>query len=174
MSGTPYKIFCRVMLSLSLSLVAGCTGLGYRLGSSLPPDIRSVYVPAFINNSDEPMIEGEATQAVISEFQRDGSLRISDIENADAVLEVVLTGFKLEPVRYDRDDTRATREYRMWIYADLVFTRTATGEEIARASVHGEHDFDPGGDLASAKSTALPGASANLARRIVRNVVEFW
>ncbi len=174
MPAKPYLDKLVLLLPLCLSLLAGCTGLGYRLGSSLPPDIRSVYVPAFVNNSDEPMIETEATQAVISEFQRDGSLRIADIDSADAVLEVVLTGFKLEPVRYDRDDTRATSEYRMWIYADVLFTRTANGEEIARASVHGEHDFDPGGDLASAKANALPGAAANLARRIVRSVVEYW
>lgn len=152
----------------------GCTALGYRLGSSLPADIRSVYVPMFVNETEEPQLEADTTQAVISEFQRDGSLRVSDLENADAVLEVVLKEFRLEPIRYDRDDTRSTSEYRMWLEAEVLFRRTTTQEVLVQVDVHGEHAFDPGGDLGSAKQTALPGAAENLARRIVKNVVEYW
>ena len=62
---------------LVLTQPCGCVGLGYRLGSSLPPDIRSVYVPVFVNRTGEPRVETEATRAAKQEFQRDGTLHLA-------------------------------------------------------------------------------------------------
>ena len=60
----------RIGAALTL-LLTGCTG--YRLGSMLPPEIKTVYVPTFANQTTEPLLEMEATDAVIVEFQQDGS-----------------------------------------------------------------------------------------------------
>ena len=37
--------------------------VGYRLGSMLPADIKTVYVDPVINQTDEPLIEVETTRA---------------------------------------------------------------------------------------------------------------
>ena len=55
-------------------VLTGCAS--YQLGSMLPNDIKTVYVPTFINKTGEPMIESEATQAAIRELQKDGSLKV--------------------------------------------------------------------------------------------------
>lgn len=158
--------------TLLAALCAGCAG--YRLGSTLPPDINVVHVPTFVNETPEPRLEIEATQATIREIQRDGTLSISDLQLADVVLDVRLIKFKLEPLRYEADNVVATKEYRLTITAGLTLTNRKTDTIMIRNTVQGEADFVPTGDLSSAKRDALPVAAKDLAHDIVESVVEYW
>lgn len=154
--------------------LTGCAGFGYTLGSTLPPNLRSVYVPTFVNRSNEPLLEIEATKAVIQELQRDGSLKVVDKDTADFLLKVALVDCSLKPLRYDRDSGKTTAEYRLEITADIVLSRIQAKEFIVVKRVRGEFDFRPGGDLQSAKRAALPGACRDLAHDVVESVVEYW
>jgi len=159
---------------VALALTVGCTAIGYRIGSSLPPGINVVHVPSLINRTSEPQLELNTTQALISELQRDGTLSIGDMEKSDVVLTVVLTAFTLVPLRYDRDSATSTSEYRMTIRATLELKDRKDGRVLASNTVKGETDFVLAGDLSSAKLDALPNAAADLAQQIVKSVVEFW
>ncbi len=159
--------------AVAMISMTGC--VGYQLGSMLPPDINTVYVPTFENNTDEPLLEVNTTRAITQEIQRDGSLRIAGSEDADAVLEVTLIDFRLSPVAYDRDRRARAEEYRLIITADILMTRQTTGEVIVESpGVWGEADFLLVGDLTTSKQTAIPRASQDLARQIVTRMVETW
>jgi hypothetical protein len=160
---------CMLMTALIMS---GCSG--YRLGSSLPPGIKSVYVPAFKNTSGEPQIDTAATQAALQEFQRDGTLEVADASFADTVLNVTITKFSLEAVRFEADSRKTAKEYRLRLDAEFVFSKSATGEVLQKRKVFGETLFEAAGDLPSAKRAAIPDASRDLAHQIVTTVVEFW
>lgn len=162
------------LLSVALALAGAPGCAGYKLGSSLPEDIRSVFVRTFINKCNEPLIEIEATNATIAEFQKDGTLKIGRLEEADVILETTLNAITLEPLRYDRADTAKPREYRMIITATFVLKRNDTGKVIGNGECIGESTFYYGGNLASAKRSATPKASEDLAKRIVEQVVEVW
>jgi hypothetical protein len=142
----------------------------------LPPDIRTVYVEPFVNQTDEPLIEVEATRAAISEIQRDGSLRIiRNANEADALLRVTLVGYSLSPIAYEADRTTATEEYKLVLTASVLLTRRASGAVVAQTPrVSGEDTFILSGDLTSSKATALPKAAEDLGRRIVASLVEAW
>ncbi len=160
-------------LLLLLALQPGCAG--YRLGSMLPPDIRTVHVPTFVNETDEPLLEIETTRAAISEIQRDGSLRIAGAAQADAQLSVRLVDFRLQPIAFDRQQRAAAEEYRMFITASITMTRADTGQVIASdPRVTGEATFILAGDMTSSKQSALPDASRDLAHLIISRVVEAW
>lgn len=162
-------------LFLAAGCVAVCGCAGYRLGSTLPPGIRTVYVPAFLNQSGEPQLEVETTRAVLREIQRDGTLRVAGRNQADTVLHVKLTGFRLEPLRYDANRSRRTVEYRCIIQADVTFERLRPREVMIDAhQVRGSTTFIPAGNLTSAKRRALPAAAHDLAQEIVGLVVEHW
>lgn len=148
--------------------------MGYKLGSSLPPDIKSVFVRTFINKCNEPLIEIEATNATIAEFQKDGTLKIGRMEEADVILETTLTAITLEPLAYSRQDVAKPKEYRLIMSASFVLKRNASGKMIGNADCIGESTFIFGGNLASAKRAAMPKASEDLAKRIVEQVVEVW
>jgi len=163
------------VVSLCFLMALGAVGcLGYRLGSTLPPGIRSVYVPVFVNDCKEPQVETVATSATIQEFQRDGTLRIAAADVADSILEVTLTDFELEPLRYDPDQVKRTSEYRLRLTAHIIFTRRDADEVLLEREVQGESTFVPSGDLSSSKRSALPEATRDLAHDIVESVVEFW
>jgi hypothetical protein len=163
--------FAATLAALLYFLPAGC---GYRLGSSLPPGIRTVHVPTFINRTGEPQLEVETTRATVQEFQKDGTLKVVKLGNEDAVLTVRLVSFELEPLRYERVDAKTTTEYRLKIVAEIGFKRTSNGQILIRRRVMGKSTFDPLGDLTSAKLDAVPAAARDLAHEIVKSVVEYW
>ncbi|MDA0990320.1 MAG: LptE family protein [Verrucomicrobia bacterium] len=160
-------LFCAVA-----TMMTGC--VGYRLGTTLPPGITSVYVPTAINDTPEPQLETEVTRAVIQEFQRDGTLKVAAAGEADSQLEIKIVEFKLEPLRYERDRAKTTREYRMRIFADIIFTRPGTGEVLLARRTQGNTTFEFFGDLGTSKIQALPAASRDLAHQIVETMVEYW
>lgn len=164
------KTFLCLIVAMSLTSL-GC--LGYRLGSSLPPGVTSIYIPTFLNSTGEPQLEAEATVAAMQEFQKDGSLYLETSALADATLSVTLTDLTLEPVLYDKQNLKFAKEYRLKIKADFALVRK-NGELIQNGTVSGETVFDAGSDLPSARRAALPLASADLAHQIVKTVVEYW
>ncbi|MCX7590774.1 MAG: LPS assembly lipoprotein LptE, partial [Kiritimatiellae bacterium] len=144
------------------------------LGSSLPPGVRTITVPVFVNTSTEPQIENEATRAVIREIQREGSLRVVESGEADAILKVTLTQCDIEPVRYERDRPKAAAEYRLKIGAQVMLVRRVTGDTILARRVEGQATFLAGGDLTASKLAALPQAAADLGRAIAGCLVDYW
>jgi hypothetical protein len=165
----------RPLRGIALLVLAACAGCcGYRLGSSLPPGVRSVHVPAFVNACGEPQVEAETTRAAIQEFQRDGALRIATADTADAVVKVTVLRCALEPLRYDRQQVRTAAEYRLTLVAHLVLERRGTGETLVDTLVNGEATFSPVPDLASTKAAAIAVAARDLAHSVVVGVVESW
>lgn len=163
-----------VCAGAAMMMTTGCGLLGYSLGTTLPPGIRTIHVPTFANSSGEPQIEADTTRATIQELQKDGTLRVVSAEAADVVLTVNVSRFTLQPIRYEDDRAKTTSEYRLRITAYLVLTRRDNGEQLVDRWVQGETTFQPGGDLASAKIAAIPAAAADLAHDIVESVVEYW
>ncbi|HMP74047.1 MAG TPA: LPS assembly lipoprotein LptE [Kiritimatiellia bacterium] len=156
-----------------LLLGAGCAG--YRVGSMLPGDIKTVHVPTFINQTSEPLIEVDATQATLRRIQQDGSLTVATESEADAILTVVLTEYRLEPVVFRKDRRSAAQEYRLNLVANMVLRRTSDQSVVVESPrVIGDHVFEVFGDLSSSKLRANPNASEDLARRIVERLVEYW
>lgn len=153
-------------------LLGGCTT--YELGSALPPDIETLYIPTVVNATDEPLLESAVTREVLREFQRDGTLKLVDEASADARLDIRLVGFKLQAIKFERDDTRATQVYQMLIDAKVKLTRAGETAPMMERDMLGDTFFDFFGDLASSKVTATPLAARDLAHDIVESLVEYW
>ncbi len=164
-----------ILTVLTLVLIStGCSQMGYNLGTTLPEGLRSVHVPIFINETKEPLLENATTQATLEEFQREGTMKVSK-DQADTLLEVTLTDFVLEPLRYRKDESLTGQEYRIRIYANMVFSQTHPEKKIMiNKRVIGEATFLLVGDLSSSKLTALPDAAENLGYHIVNDIVEYW
>ena len=161
-----------LVVFLAMFFLVGC--VGYRLGSTLPPDIKTVYVPLFKNATREPLVENDATSATIAELQKDGTLKVVNAENADVILECTLTGVSLNPLRYNRSDVTKPNEYRLTLSASFTLKRIRTQETLCEASVIGESTFPFFGNLVSAKQSATPRAAEDLAKRIVEKAIEAW
>jgi hypothetical protein len=167
-----YAVWPVLTLSAAL-LLNGC--LGYRVGSLLPPDLETIAVPTFENLTQEPLLENVVTDAVIAQIQIEGGLKVVPQAQADCILVGKIHKFSLVPLRYDRNDRGVPNEYRAVITASYVLEDNRSGEVInQRPLLSGEKDFILGGDLISAKRSALPEAAEDLAHDIVESVVEAW
>lgn len=167
------KILSLFALVGLLLVSTGCAG--YRLGSMLPDDIQTVYIPSFINETSEPLIEIDCQRGLVEALQRDGSLRIASEESADAIARVVLRSYTLEPTVYDTTRRSDVQQYRIRITARLLMTRRADDSVIVeRPSVQGEGVFIVSGDLSSSKRLGLPVAATDLGNKLVQQMVEAW
>jgi hypothetical protein len=156
-----------------LLLATGCAS--YRLGSMLPADIHTVYMPTCVNQTAEPLIEQDVTRAILAQIQTDGSLRIASEDTADTLLKVTLTKFWLDPVAYKKDESSTVNQYRMSIRAAFVLRRRIDNSVVAESpGITGWYDFDFAGDMTSSKAVALLPAADDLGRRIVNRIVQTW
>ena len=163
-----------LLVTALLALVAGCAS-DYKLGTTLPPDLRDVYVPSVQNNSLEPTIHQDATRALLREIRRDGTLNlITDETSATTVLEVTILKFTMSALTYQRNDKHTGRDYRGTVTAHVVFRKRATGTVLFEGDVSGEEDFDATGDLTSAKRRMMPEACKDLAEHIVDSCISLW
>ncbi len=152
----------------------GC--MGYRLGSALPANVRTLHVPVFENKSPEPLIEADVTREVVGALQRDATFTVvRSSQPADAELKVTLQQFILAPVAFDSARASRADTYRMTIVASFALVQTSTGKILSQnARVHGETIVPIVGDMTSSKLSALPAASQELARDIVDKITETW
>ncbi len=167
------SLVCITCTAITLPALNGC--VGYSLGTTLPHDIQTIHVPTFKNQTAEPLLEVPTTDATVAQFQFDGSLKVTEIDLADAVLTVTLKSYTLEPLSYNRKKTTQTQEYRAKVYASIVLSRTSNDEIIMDdPNVEGETTFFVTGDMTSSKKRAQPDLSENLAKHIVDAITQTW
>lgn len=105
-----------VMLFASLVLVSSC---GYRVsgtGFLIPEGTKTIAVPGFINNTNEPYVDLELTKAVSDEFIADGRLRVADVESADLVLRGKVVKYEVTALSFTADTF--VQQYRVRLVVD--------------------------------------------------------
>ncbi len=158
--------------SLALLLQSGC--YNYRVGTTLPANMRTVVVETFANESGEPNLEHELQRALRQEIQREGQLRLVAPELAAIKLNGTILSYSLAPMRYDHDRPKTVAEYRVEIKVRVEAVERATGKPVAKQTVIGDTTLQVGGDLMTARRTALPAATRQAAHEIINVVVSAW
>lgn len=158
---------------LATLFLAGC--MGYQLGGSRPEGVETVYMAPVVNTTAEPAIELQVTEALRQQIQFDGRLKLrNSADNADAIIEVELTHYKLTAITF-RDNLKTTPEqYRMRITATATLTDTQTGKILSESKTYGETRFAFESDLTTSKRKALPRAAQELAKFMVDDLIERW
>lgn len=145
------------------------------MGTTLPDNLQTVYVPTFENTTYQPGIEIDITNAVITRFRQDGNLRPVSRDEADSVLLGEITGWERRVMGYTGDDDNEVEEYRLYVTATITFKDQTTGKLLtARQKIRGYADYFVEGDLAADEKAAEPDAYKDLALRIVDYVVSIW
>ena len=108
--------------ALHCSLLLLLTGCGYSLvgnaNNLLPPTVKTIQVPAFINRTTRVELEQRVTQAVADEFVSRGRLRLVSVPaEADVILRGSIDSFAIFPVAFNQQG-RAT-QYQISITAKI-------------------------------------------------------
>ena len=112
------RVLCAVAL-LTAILSTGCGG--YALvgrANFLPPDIKTIQVPAFVNRTTRVELEQRVTSAVSEEIVSRARLRlVSNPAEADVILRGSIQSFGITPVSFS-EEGRATR-YQAFVTASI-------------------------------------------------------
>ena len=117
--------------SVLLFITALFLSCGYHFagrGGSFPPDIKSIRILLFANETHEVGIENIFTNALINEFVTDKRVQIVTGGDADATIEGTIKSFKLGSISYQRDDI--VQEYRATVILEVTLKRNNNGEVI--------------------------------------------
>jgi outer membrane lipopolysaccharide assembly protein LptE/RlpB len=164
--------FVAALVCLSLG---GC--LGYHIGPVKPYYLRGVQtisVPTFRNDTLIPRIEVLVTDTVIKQFQQDGTFRIGNSENADAILQAEITRISRSPARSIRGNVLATSEFNLVMHVRYKLV-DRDGKPLAPpGEVTGTTSFFVGTDVITDERQALPLATEELATHLVSQLSEGW
>lgn len=119
--------WAKCFVILCLVLYAGC---GYQLvgkETHVPPGLKSIAIPTFVNQTLEPGIEVPFTQAFLKEFIGDRRVRVSVRSEADSILEGVIKSFHIYSVSYDQSGL--VLEYQSTVVMDVTLKKR-TGEVL--------------------------------------------
>lgn len=124
------RILFSLFLLVPVLLLAGC---GYTLvgtgASALPPGVKTVWVPTFVNDTTVVGVEQFLTDAVLRELSARGRLKPSkERTQADSDLNGRLTSLNVTPVRFDNNGIAV--EYQVTVTAVLTLVDRKTDKPI--------------------------------------------
>jgi len=165
----------RLILFL-LGLLLLTSGCYYTFSPNLPEGIETVAVPIIKNTTYRFGIEQELTTAVIEELLTNSPLTVSNEENADALLDITITGYYTRAVSYDADELVKQRELKVTL--EVVFRDLAAKKDLWHDSALAErvlyYDENTAGYTAETEEQVFTRLVDLLAERLINRIVEGW
>jgi outer membrane lipopolysaccharide assembly protein LptE/RlpB len=156
-------------------LLTGC--LGYHVGPVKPSVLRDVHgiaVPTFENKTLLPRVEVLITDSVIKQLQQDGTYRIANENNADAILKAEISEISRTPARSLRGNVLATTEFNLAMHVKYKLETPSGTVLMPSTEVVGTTSFFVGEDVTTDERQALPLAAEELAIHLVTQLSEGW
>ncbi len=167
----------KTRLAFLLTIAITLAGCGYHLGEIRPTTMRSVRtlaVPTFKNNTFESRIEVLFADTLVKKLQQDGTYRIVDTNQADAVVYCVIEKIDRGALRSVQNNVLATSEFRLTVTARYEVVDIGTGRVLMEGQVAGNTSFFSGNDLQTLERQGLSNAAADLAENLTTRLTEGW
>ena len=152
-----------------LAASAILTGCGYSLRTSMPPGIKTVFVPVLENKTAEPGIEDFITSALTQAVVGTGARIAASTSDADATLEGQIVEYRLTSLSFDSSSN--VTSYRLIIALALTFKDLKQNKVIWKQDrVEERADFVVAGQVTQTlarEQVAVQKAAVDVARAIV-------
>ena len=119
-----------------------CSCANYKMGNTPKgsglQDIRILYVPTAVNETDETAVPGPVTNALLQEIDRDGTFRHARKDEADAILEVTVKRIERSPIQQSVEQYLTTLQYQLTMVLEYrVYSMKDKKEVIPKATISG-------------------------------------
>jgi len=153
-------------------LVVGCCG--YSTRSLLPSHLKTVAVLPATNTTTQPGLAEALTDSLTAAFTSDRTLRVTNVEAADLVVNTTVSSYSRTPSAYTGGDTtgeQAVSAYELSISAQVEARDQGRDEQFYSGTASAQVTYDP-----SVKTEELAAAEAvrKLALEVVRRVLIAW
>lgn len=159
------------LLAPILSLVS-CAG--YQLGGVKPASlakVKNITVPMFSNSTQHPRAEAIATSAVANAIVQDGTYRISNLDQADAVLEGNLKAIRYSTIRGTRLDTLLPEELASTVTLSWTLRDAKDPTKVlASGTSTGSSQLFVSSNLQTARNNSLPEALERAGEALVSRI----
>ena len=136
----------------------------------MPGNIATLSIPFFKNRIQKPDVETVITSALIEEFVKSDVAKVVE-EDAEAVINGVITGYELMPVSFNRNDV--IQEYRVTIRVEVQLVRGSDGKVLWEdKNITDYEDFKVSAADVNATKTAEWDAVKKMARDTSRLIKE--
>ena len=157
-------------------------GCGYHLGEIKPTPMRRVTtlaVPTFKNMTLIPRLEAQTADAVVKQFQQDGTYRIDSVDRADAIVEGTIESVKRVPMRIFANNVLQTSEFELTLTVRYRVVDRITGAVLMQGTATGVTPFFTesdrvNSDLVTNQNMNYPIAAQRMAEHLVSRVSEGW
>ena len=168
------------LLSLLAFVLTGC--MGYQIGPVKPKymaQVTKIAIPTFKTQVLQPRVETLITNAVIHAFERDGTYKVTDEKDADAIIQCRMDSLDRRPNRGVVGNNLLTSEYALTMKVQyritkrdgtIIDNRTASGQTYFFASGSNTLSADVNQD----EEQAIPIAAEDMAKHLVSQVSEGW
>ena len=164
----------KALLCLPLCVVL-CSCANYKMGNTPKggglEDVRVLYVPTAVNETDETAVPGPVTNAILQEIDRDGTFRHARKDESDAVLEVTIKKIERSPIQQSVEQYLTTLQYQLILTLEYrVYSMKEKKEVIGPTTATGYTTFFVQGDQTESQRQALPLAAQNAAQNLVTSL----
>ncbi|MBN1294249.1 MAG: hypothetical protein JXB48_20610 [Candidatus Latescibacteria bacterium] len=166
---------CFFTLTCLIALCAGCSY--YSVSGSLPGHIKTAAVPLFENETVEPGLVEDLTDAIEDAILSDGNMKITGEFQSDALVQGTIVEFIDELDTFSRDEK--AEQFKIRILADVQFYDRVKNKVIwEQKRMEGWARYVPSGSAASgegqSRDSAKDEALKMLANEIIDKTVAGW
>lgn len=174
----------RIYFSTALVIVFALllSGCGYTIGEIKPTSMRrinTIAVGTFHNSTVIPRLEAQTADAVVKQFQQDGTYRIETMDKADAILTGNIVSVERQPMRVFASNVMQSSEFELIVVVDYTVMDRRTGAILLSGKAQGHAPFfinsdSINSDLVTDQNMNYPLAAQRMAATLVSKVCEGW
>jgi outer membrane lipopolysaccharide assembly protein LptE/RlpB len=170
----------KLLLMIPILLALG--GCGYHLGEIKPTPMRrvtTIAVNTFTNKTLLPRVEAQTADAVVKQFQQDGTYRIESADRADAIVEGSIESVQRQPMRVFASNVLQTSEFELTLIVKYRVIDRITGAVLMEGRAVGVTPFFTetdrvNSDLVTNQNMNYPIAAQRMAEKLVSKLAEGW
>lgn len=163
-------------------LILVFTGCGYHVGEIKPTPMRrinTIAVNTFRNETLLPRVEVQTADAVVKQFQQDGTYRMESADRADAVIQGTIVSVDRQPMRVFANNVLQTSEFQLVLVVRYRVLDRVTGAILQQGTARGTTPFFTesdrvNSDLVTNQNMNYPIAAQRMAESLVSKVAEGW
>ena len=168
------RVAALMMLTLLLACVSGC---GYRVGSLMHPQIRTVAVAPVVNETIAYNVSAEVRGLLCEAFMTDGSLKLVDMSKADCIVYARVRGVNFSEISWatKSNDFDVPNQWRVSLFIEYSVVIPGQAKPLLTArKASGSADFQTGADQEIGRRNGIRQAAYAAAKNVVSGVTEGW
>jgi len=140
-----YKNLQSVFLWYFLFVFTGC--MYYSMAGSIPSHINSIAIPIVENQTAEFGMSESVTENLLSKFNEENILRVTDEEQATSVLRGIITRVSDAPYTFTKQE--AVTEYRFTVHMNVEWYDVRDDKVLMKKNFSGWGAYGLSGDIST-------------------------